>query len=883
MDSESLTNQFRKSLKEKGSKAREKLTAVKNKAIEVGDNTASVAGRVITPLDNLADSIAASVAPKPRSGSSESNKDPLRSPNKSSPAEEKCPVLQDNVCKKTSAQPLGTLEYFVSRQSFEIVDIGMHIGMPSRKKRLEITENEPSNITTVLPDVSDRDTLTSIAAQFDTTPSELKKINKLMNQFIFAGQKLYVPSKDYATLSATCSSPKSPKSPKDKEKEKEKEKEKDDEEKPAASPNKSPNTPDGTAAAMRQASKLPGHAARVAAGVGKEQGGEGDSKLDAECLERFIKVSVKHITDGEGVVAGTLLVTPNAVMFDPNVSDPLVLEHSADKYGMMAPIETVMSAAIYHDIAAMRLSTSTDEPVQSEVYHVSDCPNNENCSCAQTVLEEPSENEDKDKGEKKEKLNDHQKDEDQDKTLEGNSVESGLGEDITSNDNDESKTKKTPCPISIPAQASGDSESGPKSGSLIGRTLGSLGSSIGSFPASPNLSSFVDFSSGFFKGATSEESSSSEKETSVESAVKADEKPELFKSLEELIPRPAAQYEHPPLYLCLKIGKPLNKRVSEACPFESYGRKRKKPEYWFSIPRDKVDNLYAFFLHWTPDIYDSDDIDPKEKGFVVIDDDDLTETVEIVEDHFERKGSKRAKNWEDVKETRCEKKKEEKEQEEDEKMRMTRINSAVDCLMFVDEYYEPGEPGWQFVGKLPWWEIVNVTEARRRMSLAEDEMTPLPEMRCLVKNLPARTVGYPWSCVYSTDKHGFSLKSLYRSMKGIDSPILIVIKDTSNNVFGAQVSCALKVSDYFYGTGESFLFTFFPQFKKFAWSGTNQFFVKGNLESLAIGSGQGSFGLWLDGDIYHGRTHHCETYNNDLLTSQEDFVVKGLEAWSFSD
>lgn len=40
--------------------------------------------------------------------------------------------------------------------------------------------------------------------------------------------------------------------------------------------------------------------------------------------ERFLKINVKHITDGEGVVAGVLLVTPNAVMFDPNVSDPLV-------------------------------------------------------------------------------------------------------------------------------------------------------------------------------------------------------------------------------------------------------------------------------------------------------------------------------------------------------------------------------------------------------------------------------------------------------------------------------------------------------------------------------------------------------------------------------
>jgi len=54
----------------------------------------------------------------------------------------------------------------------------------------------------------------------------------------------------------------------------------------------------------------------------------------------------------------------------------------------------------------------------------------------------------------------------------------------------------------------------------------------------------------------------------------------------ELIPRPATLYEDPPLYLCLKIGRPLNKAVSKTCPIESY-TKRHKPEYWFSIPRDK--------------------------------------------------------------------------------------------------------------------------------------------------------------------------------------------------------------------------------------------------------------------------------------------------------
>lgn len=50
-----------------------------------------------------------------------------------------------------------------------------------------------------------------------------------------------------------------------------------------------------------------------------------------------------------------LLVTPNAVMFDPNVSDPLVIEHSAESYGVIAPMEFIVNAAIYYDIAHMRV------------------------------------------------------------------------------------------------------------------------------------------------------------------------------------------------------------------------------------------------------------------------------------------------------------------------------------------------------------------------------------------------------------------------------------------------------------------------------------------------------------------------------------------------
>lgn len=79
---------------------------------------------------------------------------------------------------------------------------------------------------------------------------------------------------------------------------------------------------------------------------------------------------------------------------------------------------------------------------------------------------------------------------------------------------------------------------------------------------------------------------------------------------------------------------------------------------------------------------------------------------------------------------------------------------------------------------------------------------------------------------------------MYREMGKIDSPILLVIQDTNGAVFGALTSHPLRTSDLFYGTGESFLFTFYPDFEKFGWTGHNQYFIKGNSDSLVIGAGK---------------------------------------------
>ncbi|CAO2578004.1 TLD domain-containing protein 2, partial [Lemmus lemmus] len=149
-------------------------------------------------------------------------------------------------------------------------------------------------------------------------------------------------------------------------------------------------------------------------------------------------------------------------------------------------------------------------------------------------------------------------------------------------------------------------------------------------------------------------------------------------------------------------------------------------------------------------------------------------------------------------------------------------------------------------------------------------------------HLPPRVAGRPWSLVFCTSKDGFSLQRLYRQMEGHTGPVLLVLRDQDGQMFGAFSSSAIRLSKHFYGTDETFLFSFAPQLKVFKWTGSNSFFVKGDLDSLMIGCGSGQFGLWLNGDLYRGASYPCATFNNEVLARQEQFCIKELEAWVLS-
>ncbi|XP_071761468.2 oxidation resistance protein 1 isoform X1 [Centroberyx gerrardi] len=260
---------------------------------------------------------------------------------------------------------------------------------------------------------------------------------------------------------------------------------------------------------------------------------------------------------------------------------------------------------------------------------------------------------------------------------------------------------------------------------------------------------------------------------------------------------------------------------------------------WLALSQDSSDELYAYLSHCRPDLCileggeEEGEAEGDEEEFVLI---------------------------------------EGREEEEDEEEVLQRHRrSGEDWEMVLME--ESGDKPTLVIDRDP--EGLNEIVEQSRILEAS-------HVRELCLELPPRTVGHTWQLAYSTSRHGSSLKSLYRKLSDTDSPVLIVIKDALDQVFGGFLSHPLRPSETFYGTGETFLFMLRPRFKCFRWTGENSFFIKGDLDSFAVGGGSGHFGLWLDEALYLGRSSPCHTFNNCCLSETDDFRVMELEVWTFS-
>ncbi|KFO94026.1 TBC1 domain family member 24, partial [Buceros rhinoceros silvestris] len=219
----------------------------------------------------------------------------------------------------------------------------------------------------------------------------------------------------------------------------------------------------------------------------------------------------------------------------------------------------------------------------------------------------------------------------------------------------------------------------------------------------------------------------------------------------------------------------------------------------------------------------------------------------------------------------------------------------------------------------------------------KSEIVSVKEMRDIWSWIPERFALCQPLLLFTTSEHGCSLSRFYSHSEGHE-PTLLLIRTTAKEVCGAYLSTdwserrrgGNKLS--FFGTGECFVFRLQPEVERYVWviikhpelatagskpedqaspassalssgsvppepsdrlspflaarhfnlpSKTASMFMAGSSECIIIGGGDGQ-ALYLDADLNHGRTSHCNTFNNQPLCS-ESFQISVLEVWGFRD
>ncbi|XP_067274407.1 nuclear receptor coactivator 7 isoform X2 [Pseudorasbora parva] len=716
-------------------------------------------------------------------------------------------------------------------QSLERNTEGQYDRSDDNSKSCSQTKKEKSKPPgTVAYTVGLKDSLNSIALKFNITPNKLVQLNRLMSHSLVPGQRLFVPDVDQS----------------------------------------------------EGGYQINGCAERLAASESAEKDGESSrrpvrrvssplSEDESPATVKFIKMSCKYFTDGMGVVGGVMIITPNNIMFDPHKSDPLVIENGCEEYGLICPMEEVLSVALYDDVSRMKLKDALPSPgeweelpserdlnpfsrfealgapnrpiilddIESAVSEVSECqiadksPSDEGFTELELLQNDSNTTSSGQEGASLPKPNQ------KDKSVKSFHTEEDEDEGLhnRSTDDNEKLLQSLPALVHDGKEAEVDE--------VTKTRAETLENGVSAIEANPNdqkrkvtpedsgkcslPGSKMEDSKGPNAGV--ELSEAEKRRRANEAEMKSWLLKRMQRPIEDMLLFNEEKSKAPPMFLCFKVGKPMRKSFvtgRTSSPAHSLIGRGRQPEYWFAVPQERVDHLYSFFIQWSPDAYGKD---AQEQGFVVVEKDELT---------------------------------------------------------MIDNFFSDPVPRS--------WEIITINEAMRRQSFSfedEEHLDHLPvlldpsalledtHIEKLSTRLPARVQGYPWRLVYSTVVHGTSLKTLYRNLMELDSPVLMVIKDMDNQIFGAFSTHPFRVSEHCYGTGETFLYSFCPEIKVYRWTGENSYFVKGNTDSLQIGGGGGRLGLWLDADLYHGTTSKCSTFNNLPLSSNQDFTIQNLEVWAF--
>ncbi|KAJ1288438.1 hypothetical protein BS78_02G088800 [Paspalum vaginatum] len=151
-------------------------------------------------------------------------------------------------------------------------------------------------------------------------------------------------------------------------------------------------------------------------------------------------------------------------------------------------------------------------------------------------------------------------------------------------------------------------------------------------------------------------------------------------------------------------------------------------------------------------------------------------------------------------------------------------------------------------------------------------------------SLPGTLKGCHWVLLYSTWKHGISLRTLLRRSENIQGPCLLIVGDMQGAVFGGLLNSPLRPTEKrkYQGTNQTFVFTtVYGEPRLFRPTGANRFYYLCLNDALAFGGG-GSFALCVDEDLLHGSSGSCDTFGNSCLAYSPEFELKNVELWGFT-
>jgi len=221
--------------------------------------------------------------------------------------------------------------------------------------------------------------------------------------------------------------------------------------------------------------------------------------------------------------------------------------------------------------------------------------------------------------------------------------------------------------------------------------------------------------------------------------------------------------------------------------------------------------------------------------------------------------------------------------------------------------------------------VAKITAISTSLTYKEGMLTPQPRVKAMAvvpihhlnsdflsKNdlitiwhwLPERMTMANPELIYSSNEHGISMTTFYQRTEQYE-PTILVIKTTKSEIFGAYCSTSWAVRNlkddqgrrqHYFGTGETFLFTFAIDEKpvRYIWVNADktedeivgtkaeqhqrELFMCGRPDMISIGGGNGN-GLFLDPSLTQGKTERCATFDNQPLCQSGDFTISAIEVY----